>query len=294
MLHARHRSAGYLVFMVPLLAILVGCIAPIDTDDTREGFDIDQDEFGNEVKIVAFNVESGDATAAKTAESVTRVKGESIWALVEVENEQWAQTFALAAADDGQEGFAYIMGTTGWADKIVIAWDDERFELLSSEELHDINVGGTARAPLVAHFRNRTTGTEFLFQANHLWRSEWQNRHEQARLLNDWALTQDLPVVGAGDYNFDWLVTGGDDDHDAGYDYLTEDDVWEWVRPEELIQTQCSTYYGRNVLDFVFVAGEAKTWERSSTVLEDYNSYCAQEDDEQSDHRPIQATFTLP
>lgn len=276
--------------MLALLPLLVGCLAPVETDLEPT----DSPDVSEELKIVAFNVESGDATDTKTAESITKVQGEAIWGIVEVQHEGWAQTFADAAADDGKPPFEWVMGTTGWADKIVIAWDDERLELLSYEELHDINVGGTARAPLTAHFRVRSNDTEFLFQANHLWRSEWQNRHEQARLLNTWATEQTLPVIGAGDYNFDWLVTGGEDDHDAGYDYLTEGDVWQWVRPDELIQTQCSSYYGRNVLDFVFVAGEAQNWDKSSTVLEDYNSYCAQEDDQQSDHRPVQAVFTIP
>lgn len=40
-------------------------------------------------------------------------------------------------------------------------------------------------------------------------------------MLNEWAENQDLPVIAVGDYNFDWEVVGGDQDHDEGFDLLT-------------------------------------------------------------------------
>jgi hypothetical protein len=41
--------------------------------------------------------------------------------------------------------------------------------------------------PLVAHFRFKPAGAKFLFMVNHLYRSKAERRHEQARLLNEWA-----------------------------------------------------------------------------------------------------------
>jgi len=74
----------------------------------------------------------------------------------------------------------------------------------------DINVGGNVRAPLVAQLRLKPAGPEFLFMVNHLYRSNTEWRHEQARLLNAWARSQTLPVIAVGDYNFDWDVSNGD------------------------------------------------------------------------------------
>ena len=96
-----------------------------------------------------------------------------------------------------------------------------------------------------------------------------------------------------GDYNFDWAVEGGDADHDPGYDTMIADEAWVWVRPDELVRTQCNAYYD-SVLDFIFVGQEAKSWEATSVILEPERQYCEFEDELTSDHRPVQATFVIP
>ncbi|MEQ8468470.1 hypothetical protein [Coleofasciculus sp. E1-EBD-02] len=132
---------------------------------------------------------------------------------------------------------------------------------------------------------------EFLFVVNHLYRSSESSRHEQARLLNEWGRSQQLPIIAAGDYNFDWDVVSGI--HDEGWDLITADDVFTWVKPDKLIATICSNRYN-SVLDFVFVAGEAKNWPASSVILygDPSDAYCP-DDQTTSDHRPILATFQL-
>ncbi|MCO4743631.1 MAG: endonuclease/exonuclease/phosphatase [Proteobacteria bacterium] len=243
------------------------------------------------LSVVGFNVESGGAFDDRLVDVFANVQGEGIWGTTETLNAFWPEKFAAAAADDGV-AFHWVMGETGWEDRIAILWDDARFELLSHEELQNINVGGTARAPLVGHFRSRSTGTEFLFMVNHLWRSETASRHEQARLLNAWALEQTLPVVAVGDYNFDWEVVGGENDHDQGYDLMTANGVWEWVRPDVLIETQCSSSFD-SVLDFVFVAGAAQSWGGTSEILEAQSNYCP-DNSGTSDHRPVRGDFLIP
>ena len=92
-----------------------------------------------------------------------------------------------------------------------------------------------------------------------------------------------------GDYNVDWDVRNGDTVHDHGYDLLTTDGVFTWVRPPQLIRAQCSFDGG---LDFVFVAGDAKCWRASSEILAAEESYCPS-DQSRSDHRPVLALFQL-
>jgi endonuclease/exonuclease/phosphatase family metal-dependent hydrolase len=171
-------------------------------------------------------------------------------------------------------------------------WDPAQLELITSYELESINIGGSGRAPLVGHFRAVENGAELLIVTNHFWRSEDRYRHEQGTLINQWATEQTLPAITMGDFNFDWIVEGGDDDHDLGYDNMVAEGTWMWVRPEELIMTQCNFNY-TSVLDFVFVAGDAQEWAASSDILNTNHSYC-RDDDERSDHRAVRADFIIP
>ncbi len=241
------------------------------------------------LRVVTYNVESGGAEATTTAENIATIQGESLWGFTECESQAWLDTFA-AAADDGGQDFRTILGTTGYSDRLGIAYDAGVLQLESYEELHAINLGGTARAPLVATFVHLPTDTRFLFMVNHLWRTDAGARHEQAELLNTWAQTVALPVIAVGDYNFDWAVEGGETDHDPGYDNLVAGGVWRWVRPEVLINTQCS---GDAILDFVFVAGGALDWDASSEILLTGNVHC-QPSVQRPDHRPVAATFSIP
>lgn len=258
-----------------------------------EGRDADSDEPAPPVTmtVLGFNTESGESDYDVIAEEVvSTVEGEAVWGFSEVDGRTAAETLVAAAGS----GFRYEMGTTGWSDRLVIAWDDAVLELTDVEELHEINVGDTARAPLVATMRHRETGLELLFMVNHLWRTEDASRHEQAELLNAWGAEQTLPVVAVGDYNFDWDVpSDGADYHDQGYDLMVEGGVWEWVKPDPLAKTQCSWSYD-SVLDFTFVANAAKGWPATSDVLEVDRHYCDSQEDVRSDHIPVRATFTLP
>lgn len=278
-----------------ILLALFACQAPTPDTDTGgpDTADTGTLPMAEVLTAVTFNAESGDALDWKVAESITPVVGEVLWGMEEVQNQAWADTFAAAAADGSHQHFSQVLGTTGGADKLLVLYDDFRLDLIGSEELQAINVGGTVRAPLVAHFRTLDGGAEFLFVVNHLWRSDADKRHQQAQMLHDWGLQQTMPVLMVGDFNIDWAVIDGDNHHDAGYDLIVADDAWKWVRPETILRTQCSAYYDA-VLDFGFVSGEAQSWAGSSVILEERESYCATDNAAKSDHRPVQVTLTLP
>jgi endonuclease/exonuclease/phosphatase family metal-dependent hydrolase len=243
--------------------------------------------------VIGFNIESGGSNARVIADEVVAlVQGEALWGFSEVAGEEGADYLVAAAADPGtDQSFRYVLGTTGWEDRLVLAWDDTRFELLSSEELHEMNVGGNVRAPLVGRMRERQSDARFTLVVNHLYRSDAAARLEQAELLNAWGAGEEGPILMVGDYNFDWDVQTGEP-NDA-YDALVADDVFVWVRPDPLLRTQCSDLYN-SVLDFVFVGGSARDWEASSTILMPEEAYCAANELTHSDHRPVQGSFTLP
>jgi endonuclease/exonuclease/phosphatase family metal-dependent hydrolase len=244
------------------------------------------------LKVIGYNVESGGSSPAVVKLRFEETDGIDLWGLCEVQNDAAAAVFETAAAvgEAGNPTFKRIVGSTGGADRLAIVYNETRLEKVAHEELHGVNVGGNHRSPLVARFRLRSTKQEFLFMVNHLARGNATLRHNQAKLLNQWAKTQQLPVVATGDYNFDFGVVDGDVHHDKGLDNIIENDVFRWVRPPTLVKTQDSNF--NSVLDFVFVVGPAKSWLGSSEIIVKAGDF--PDDADTSDHRPLLATFQIP
>ncbi|MFO1076693.1 MAG: hypothetical protein U1E73_03095 [Planctomycetota bacterium] len=180
---------------------------------------------------------------------------------------EWGNELKAAAADGEHATFNIVMGTTGGADRLAIVYDDDRFDLVSSDELHDINfpntIGGfRVRSPLVARLKETATGREFEFMVNHLYRSDSAKRREQGKKLHDWAAVQPVPVIAVGDYNFDWdLPMASGETHN---DEMVRDGVWLWVRPSNPMPTQFSSH--ESILDFVFLSGPARSWQLRETL----------------------------
>jgi endonuclease/exonuclease/phosphatase family metal-dependent hydrolase len=240
--------------------------------------------------VAGFNVESGAANSNVIAEQIGPLDGIDLWGFSEVKNSTEARALRQGA-EDGESGtFESILGTTGGSDRLLIVYNSGRLDLMQNGELHDLNIGGSVRAPLWARFRIKPSGSEFIFMVNHLYRGSTAGRHAQAEGLNDWVQTQTAPVIATGDYNFDWHFQTGDTKHDRGYDLMTAGGFFRWVRPPALVPTNCSGH--RSVLDFVFVSGDAQSWEAESEVLFPEDSYCP-DTSSTSDHRPILARFDL-
>jgi len=206
--------------------------------------------------IGSWNVESGGADPQVVGERLASFADIDLWGLSEVLNTSAAEILETAAEQGEQANFESIVSRSGSQDRLVIIYNAERFEVLGTDELEYINIGGTVRAPLLIHVRDKQSGQDLVFMVNHLNRGTPQRRHDQAVLLNEWAITDNRPAITVGDYNFDWEVVGGDEQHDLGYDYMTAQQEWVWVRPAELVTTQCAGWpcEFNSVLDFVFTA----------------------------------------
>lgn len=245
----------------------------------------------NSIVVVSWNLESGDIDPGVVSARIGDFENVDLWGFSEV-GAQDAETFESGAEIGENANYEGILGTSGGGDRLLIVYDADRFELLGDEQLDDINLGGGVRAPLVGHFRVRETGVEFLFMVNHLYRSNTGRRHEQAQRLNAWAAAQTLPVIAVGDYNFDYDVVT--EVHDLGFDHMTVNDVFRWVRPDELVLTQCSvTSSGgcqfNSVLDFIFVSGTAQGWQAESVII--VESGDLPDNSTTPDHRPVSGTF---
>lgn len=243
-----------------------------------------------QLTVVGYNAESGDADPTVVGQRLAELDGVDVWGMVEVLDDGWATIFEASAEMGENANFSHVLGTTGSADRMAILYDADRFDLVGTEELHGINIGDHVRAPLIAHLRFKDGGQEFLFMVNHLYRSKADRRHLQAELLNEWAAQQTLPVIAVGDYNFDWDIEDGDEDHDEGYEILTAGDTFKWLRPEVLVSTQGNPAYN-SVLDFVFTAGQAQLWGVDSTIIVTLGDF--PDDGLKSDHRPVMARFDL-
>lgn len=243
------------------------------------------------LEVVGFNVESGDASPMAIASQLSPIDGIDIWGFSEVANAAWADIFeeAAEAGETGNPNFETVFGTTGGADRLAIIYNADRFELLETQELDDINPSGRVRAPLMARLRDQQTNQEFWFMVNHLYRSRAEARHLQAAQLNDWAQQQTIPVVAVGDYNFDWDIPSNGARRDQGFDNMIADDVFDWVEPTNILKTHCSNRFN-SILDFIFLAHQAPTWQATSEILFPEDSYCP-DNSAKSDHRPVLATI---
>ncbi|MEL6224268.1 MAG: endonuclease/exonuclease/phosphatase [Cyanobacteria bacterium J06627_8] len=250
-----------------------------------------------ELTVVGYNVESGGANPMVIAEQyVGSLAGVDVWGFSEVQNAEWLRLLEQGAELGEETDFRSILGQSGGGDRLAVVYDSSLLRLINYEELDALSFGGRVRAALITHFQVRTNGQEFLFVVNHLYRTKDDLRHEQAQMLNAWAQRQQLPIVAVGDYNFDFDVIDGDSgDRDRGFDLLTENDVFQWVRPDVLVKSYCSDRYN-SILDFTFVGNQALTWPvKDSTILfaSPDSDYCP-DDEIKSDHRPVSTTFEVP
>jgi endonuclease/exonuclease/phosphatase family metal-dependent hydrolase len=257
---------------------------------------------GVSIRVAGWNLESGESNPALLRRQLGTKQGIDIWGLSEVQPDS-IEEFERGAEEGENADFDVILGTTAFEDRLAIIYDTTRFEQVGNEEeLTFIQLRPGLRAPLVARFRGRQTGQEFFFMVNHLKRGGAQNvdRIQQARLLNQWARQQTLPVIAVGDYNFDYDVERGDAGvpfRDRGFDEMTQDGVFVWVRPQRLFKTNADEDFN-TVLDFIFVAnppfgwsGQARILERDGDTVASTNEFTDSNDE--SDHRPVDAIFEL-
>jgi endonuclease/exonuclease/phosphatase (EEP) superfamily protein YafD len=248
----------------------------------------------NAITLVTWNLGMADANAQSLAAQIAAFEGVDLWTFQETNN-AGARALLERAVEAGEDAnFSAVLGASGDAIPLLTLYDADRFVLVESYELEPINTTGRARAPLVLHLRDTRTDAEFLLVNNHLYRTRDEERHTQARLLNLWATTQTLPLIAAGDYNFDWDWQYGEsrEDRDAGFDLMTALDRWVWVRPSAIVPTQCGeTLPCRydDVLDFVFAGQGARTWPAAGQIIVRPNDF--PDDATKSDHRPVMVTF---
>jgi endonuclease/exonuclease/phosphatase family metal-dependent hydrolase len=280
-----------------------------------------------EFRILAWNIESNrpeqppvsdpPTIAAQLTELMrTPATRASLVALSEIE----PSTFALAqqaVANGWQSTVDYVTSASGGykdSDSLMLIVDRQRFEIREAMEIHryagfvgNFNITDPkerefgalrARSPLAVKVLDKQVGGSFWVIVNHLARGEADLRVEQAKMLRAWAAGHPEPIVAVGDFNFDFdfrTAMGN-----AAFQAMLETETWSWLKPDPLIDSNWSDdrravgsrvdRYPDSLLDFAFVANQAKRWGGKCEVIVRPGDF--PDDEKTSDHRPILVTLS--
>ena len=240
--------------------------------------------------LLSWNIESEGNDPELIAEQLAEFNHHDVIGLTEV----LAENFSRYRDALGKK-FRYAYSKTGFNDRMMILFNTDKFELVRSFELDEINFERRYRSPLVVHLQDKPSGTEFMVMINHLARGKAEVRQRQAQQLVDWARDQTIPLVAIGDYNFDY-VFDTENGNDAFRIFL-RDNIWRWVKPDELIDTNWfdpepdgKDNYPGSMLDFAFVAGSATEWNAACKIIVRDGDF--PDGPRQSDHRPYELLLT--
>ena len=278
--------------LLALLGIFTGCRQTSDPATVRSDFAPSKSEVesvATTCAILSWNVESGgaDPTVIKRRlDEHVRQAEVSIVVLQEVSQ----SSFDILQI----EGWDSIRSKSGRADRLMIQFDTNRYELLAQREptvLSDINVNpGNHRSPQMALLKSRHTDLTFWLINVHQARGDENLRNQQAIALREWARSEPCPIVLIGDLNMDY------DFHtqrgNTSFSELVRDNVFVWVKPDPLIDTNWADRNGDgkddfpdSIIDGAFVANGATTWNVTSRVIVVDGDF--PDDNLTSDHRPI-------
>ena len=243
------------------------------------------------LSMLFWNVESGGADSEVIASQLGQLGNHAIVGLCEVPR----SAFDIYESSLG-DNFDSIRGTHFKEDHLQLIFDTSQLELLSWSEVEEVgsirmnSPVRSQRSPLVARFKQLDGGTEFYVMVNHLARGDEKFRQQQAAALREWARTRQMPIIAIGDYNFDYEFKN--EQGNPAFSEFMRDNIWRWVQPAELIDTNWydedgdgQDDYPGSLLDFMFVAGAAKELEWICEVVVRDGDF--PDDDKTSDHRPV-------
>tara|TARA_B110000495_G_C23030767_1_gene613823 strand:- start:736 stop:1692 length:957 start_codon:yes stop_codon:yes gene_type:complete len=262
----------------------------------------ENDSEGFSYSILHWNVESGGNDSSIVADQLVEMGDYDVIGLSEVETPA-AYEEALSKKWPGR--YEYIRGLSGANetredDHLWLAFSKDKFSLIESKEMKEVSGfifdDGHHRVPLYVKLKDLANSQEVVFLMNHLARGNKNFRQEQASTLREWARTKSIPIIAIGDYNLDFEFAT--EKGNKAFDEFMKDNVWLWVRPEPLVDTNWSDRDGDGIdnyidslLDFSFLSGAAKTWKASSRVIVRENDF--PDTEKTSDHRPVELILSI-
>jgi len=252
----------------------------------------------DDLSVLTWNVESGGSNPLLIGTQLERLGRFDIIALQEVSDQDLESYTAELPVS-----YKYIISKSGSSsnDHLMIIYNSVALTLSGFREL-DAYAGITItphnykRSPLIAEFFHGETGETFLFVTVHLDRSDEEHRSLQSFVLREWVSDQRIPVILAGDFNFDYNFLE-ENPGNPSFKIFTYQDSIRWLKPEKLIDTNYSETAGQetypdSVLDFIFFANISDPGTSRSEIIVTPGDF----PDNQctSDHRPVTGIIDLP
>ena len=243
---------------------------------------------GHSHAILAWNVESGGNDPRTIAKQLKQLYGYDVYCLCEVRPD----SLPLYASAFGED-FHAVESSSGGGDRQLILIDRRKFKLIKHFEVHKLN-RGNHRAPLLVFLQDLETGKHLAIIANHLARGDKKLRQKQAAGLRELVRGLDVGMVAIGDFNMDFSFRRMQGN--PAFTEMVRDNIWKWVAPEPLVDTQWSDNNGKDrypnsMLDFAFVAGPAKDWQPKCRVIVRLGDF--PDNSSTSDHRPVELRLKL-
>jgi len=232
---------------------------------------------GEPVRLVTWNVESGGSHPPTIAQELAQLDLYDVYVLTEV-LPAGAKIYRSSIAKRSEQPYESVLSETGGGDRLQIVYNAKRFEKTAQTELHQFreyplnDPKRRHRSPLVVTLKDRNSRLEFKVVAVHFAFGDKDLRRAQAKGLRLWADEQSLPLIAMGCFNFMYRFPdkGG---NDAFREFML-DYIWRWPEPERLIDTNWSDRdedgeddFQKSVLDFAYVANQAKIWEAKSRIV---------------------------
>jgi hypothetical protein len=242
------------------------------------------------IRILAWNIESDGANPDVIAEELLAMPRYDLYGFTEVRPIEWP-----AIKDALGDDYFFRYSKSGRDDRTAFAVRKDRFDMGEYFEIDEYEGAvinpGNYRSPFVFELTDKVSGKDFLIVLNHLARGKAEIRQQQCVAFCQWAKAQTKPVIAIGDYNLDYVFETKKGNE--AFDIFMGANVFDWVQPVPLIDSNwydgdgdgLDDYPG-SILDFAFVAGDAKQWKPRSQVVVRAGDF--PDDLKRSDHRPIE------
>lgn len=243
------------------------------------------------IRMVTWNLESGESSTDRLAAQVAEKQLVSLWILSEVESE--AVLNALADRIELEQGWVprKYLSATGKSDRLGVLVDERKLKVLEITDFEDESFE-EYRFPVVLRLKHTASQQSLNVIAVHFARGNSSRRLEQARKISELAKSLPEPTIVSGTLHFDYHTERGDDgERDQAFDILVDNANIFWVRPNTLVKTQASDSYSSILDGFVFSNPDG-LWSLSSRILQRGGDNLAvamdfNDDSAESDHRPV-------
>ncbi len=250
------------------------------------------------IKLISWNVETEGSDAEIIAKQLCAFPRSDAYLLQEVDSRGLARYAAAIREAHGQD-YKFFISSFGGPHKLGVIIDQSKLTIRSFSELmsfgdYELN-NYRFRSPLVIDVETKI-GLKFKLVTVHLARGNAKFREEQANGLREWGAAQTVPIILAGDCNFDFDIPTKKGN--PAYDAFFAGDIWQLFEPIEWIDTNWDDRdgdgkdnYPGSTLDFAAHCDHGTSVKGTCQIIVRNGDF--PDNDRTSDHRPLMLEITL-